>query len=109
MSSQDIVNGFPEKWDFELVEGMSLATTGDEELRQRAYIAAYLQKSTIPGLEDTGIDWPGALTGSLNPRELDSQIRESMYEFTGDTRFVPYYFVRNNRLQLSIQEANNGS
>ena len=109
MSSQELVNGFPTAWDFELANGVSIAVHSDIELKQRAFIAAYLQKATIPGLEETGVDWTGALTDKINPRELDSQIRENMLTFTGETKFVPYYYVKNGRLQLSIQEASDGN
>ena len=109
MSSQELINGFPTSWDFELVNGNSIAVHNQEEIKQRAFIAAYLQKYTIPGLEDTGVDWTGALTEQINPRELDAQIRENMYVFTGSTRFVPFYYVKNGRLQLSIQEASDGN
>lgn len=105
MISQDILDGIPQKWDIELKAGRTTALSGRPEQQQRAVIAAYIQLGTIPSLETTGIDWTGFLTGLKNARELDSDIRNNMRWFTGEAKFIPYYFTKNNTLRLSIQEA----
>jgi len=48
------------------------------------------------------------MLGEINPRELDAEVRDNMFIFTGSTVFIPYYFIQNGKLQLSIQEAQNG-
>lgn len=108
MTSQVDSDGVPSLWDFELVAGLSIPLHGTPELNQRATIAAYIQKGTIPGLEETGVNWTGFMLGEINPRELDAEVRDNMYIFTGSTVFIPYYFIQNGKLQLSIQEAQNG-
>ena len=109
METQSFESGVPSAWDFALKAGVPQTLEGSQELGQRATIAAYIEKNTVPGREDSGVDWQGYLTGGLNPRELDAEIRNSMYWQTGTTRFIPYYYVKNSKLQLSIQEAQDGN
>ena len=109
METQVIDNGVPSAWDFVLRAGSPEVLDSKAELQQRAVVAAYIEKNSVPGLEDSGVDWPGYLTGTLNPRELDAEIRNSMHWQTGSTKFIPYYYVKNSKLQLSIQEAQDGN
>jgi hypothetical protein len=108
MQSQIVSNGSVSEWDIELEDGIALSLDGAEELKQRAVIAAFIIKGTIPLLEDTGIDWTGYLLEQVNPRELDAQLRDSIFTFTGSNTYVPYYNIRNGKLELSIKEATYG-
>ena len=108
MDVQQLSDGYPSKWDFHLSNGLSVALDGKQEARQRASIACFIQKDTVPGLSAFGIRWVEYLTKELNSRELDAELRTSMHDFTNSTSFVPYYFIKNSRLQLSIQEAEDG-
>jgi len=108
METQSFEDGVPSSWDFVLKAGIPQTVDGSAELQQRATIAAYIEKNTVPGIEDSGVDWQGYLTGGINPRELDSEIRNNMYWLTNSTKFVPYYYIKNSKLQLSIQEAQDG-
>ena len=107
MDAQQLNGDYPSDWDFHLSKGLSTPLHGAQELRQKAAISAFLQRATIEGLPLLGVHWTEFLTGSVSPRELDAELRENMHDFTNSTTFVPYYFSKNQRLQLSIQEAEN--
>ena len=107
MDAQELVDDLPSAWDITLSGGLSFALFGKDETAQKAVIAAFLQTNTIPGLPEAGVNWTKYLTEDMNPRELDAEIRGNINLFTGTTKFVPYYYIKNSSLQVSIQEAEN--
>lgn len=81
----DIVDGYPVYLDFE-------NNTQD----QRAAVAAYQAKGTIPGMLNEGVDW-GALYESQDTMiQIDNQIKQNIQNKAGgsgafNTAYVPIY------------------
>lgn len=109
MDTQSLSSGFPSDWDFYLDNGLSVVLDYDQERNQLAAIAAYIELGSIPGIEQTGIPWPEFMTGDIEARALDAEIRLSIKTATSAMLNVPYYYELNGRLQLIIQEYKDGS
>lgn len=89
-------------WDIDAVAGMPATVTGDNELFQRAHVAAFLQKGSIPLLEDTGNDWLKYFMHEVSFTELDSQIRQNMILLTESHNFVPAYNITGDAMSLTV-------
>lgn len=104
MLSQISVGGAPTSWDISLKAGFSTSLSGKTEEQQVAAIASFIQLGTIPGLEETGVNWVGLLTQQVDARQIDAEVRNNISIFTGAGHFIPFYNIKNGTLTLSIQE-----
>ena len=91
----DVVNGYPV---FLFEEG----NTPD----QRASLAAYQSKGSIPGMRDEGIDWSGLYEKDTSLVDIDNQAKQRIQELAGATSFqsnyTPLYKEEDNNIVLNI-------
>jgi len=96
-------------WDFFLQDGDIVTLSDKQETRQLAAIAAYLERGSVPNVEQAGNQWAERLVNEATPNELDSQVRIAMQQATGTSNYMPVYSIKNSTLKLSIQEVNYGN
>lgn len=91
----DVVDGYPV---FLFEEG----NTAD----QRASLAAYQSKGSIPGMRDEGIDWSGLYEKDTSLVDIDNQAKQRIQELAGATSFqsnyTPLYKEEDNNIVLNI-------
>lgn len=91
--------------DFDLSSDGNLTTiTGTAEEKQRAIVAAFTQRGTIPQLPETGVQWVELLTGQVGYAEINSQILQAIHESAGTFAYIPKYTSENDKLVVSISE-----
>jgi hypothetical protein len=54
------------------------------EEQQRANICAFMEKGTIPGLPDVGVDWMGFYTGDLTLMNINGLVHDMIDTFLGE-------------------------
>ena len=73
-------------------------------IKQRAVLASFTQKGSIPQLPNVGISWVELLTGQCSPAEINSQIFNAMHDCAGTYDYIPKYDTENNTLTVTIEE-----
>lgn len=91
-------------WDFKVKDGIIQTVDYSVATKQRSIIATYLQRGTIPQLPDVGNQWVEFLTGTVMPNTLNTQIRKSIMELTGQLSFLPKYTNDNGKLKVEVVE-----
>ena len=92
-------------WDFQITADGTLATVeSSAETKQRATVASFLQRGTVPQLPDTGTQWAEFLMGSILPSELNSQVLENIHELADTYSYTPRYVTKDGRLYVTIEE-----
>ena len=91
--------------DFE-VRGDGTLTTffGETAIKQRAVVASFTQKGSIPQLPDTGVEWAEMLTGQVSPANVNSEIFTAMHECADTYGYIPQYAVHDGQLIVEIKE-----
>jgi hypothetical protein len=101
VSSED-----PEKdrtnWDIDVVDGVATVVPEGAEEDQEASVVAYLEKNTIPLMEDRGVDWTGYLTKRASLAEIDTQIRENLKTYLDNVMFTPTYSPVEGKLVVNM-------
>lgn len=70
--------------DIDIVNGEARLVPGEINVRlQRAAVASYIVRGSIPGQELVGADWPGYLSGSVSLVECDNQVKALMEQYAG--------------------------
>ncbi len=91
--------------DFNLsFDGNLITITGSAEEKQRAIVAAFTQRGTIPQLPETGVQWAELLTGQVGYSEVNSQILQAIHESAGTFAYIPKYTSENGKLLVTISE-----
>lgn len=91
-------------WDFKVKNNTFQTIDYKESVQQRSLIATYLQRGTIPQLADVGNQWIEFMTGTIAPNELNTQIRKSIIELTGELSYLPRYKEENGKLVVEVKE-----
>jgi hypothetical protein len=101
VSSED-----PEKdrtnWDIDVVDGIAAVVPDGAEEDQEASVIAYLEKNTIPLMEDRGVDWTGYLTKRASLAEIDTQIRENLKTYLDNVMYTPTYSPVEGKLVVNM-------
>lgn len=101
VSSED-----PEKdrtnWDIDVEDGIAVVVPDGAEEDQEASVVAYLEKNTIPLMEDRGVDWSGYLTKRTSLAEIDTQIRENLKTYLDNVMFTPTYSPVEGKLVVNM-------
>ena len=96
----------PEKdrtnWDIDVVDGIAAVVPDGAEEDQEASVVAYLEKNTIPLMEDRGVDWTGYLTKRTSLAEVDTQIRENLKTYLDTVLFSPVYSADKGKLVVNM-------
>lgn len=91
--------------DFEVTgKGELSVLSGEAEVSQRAVVASFLQKGTIPQLPNTGVEWAEMLVGQVSPAEVNSQIMKQIHECADTYSYLPKYSSLDNRIVVSIEQ-----
>lgn len=101
VSSED-----PEKdrtnWDIDVEDGIAVVVPDGAEEDQEASVVAYLEKNTIPLMEDRGVDWSGYLTKRTSLAEVDTQIRENLKTYLDNVMYTPTYSPVDGKLVVNM-------
>lgn len=89
-------------WDIDVADGIAVTVPEGAEEDQEANVIAYLEKSTIPLMEDRGIDWSGYLTKRTSLAEIDTQIRENLKTYLDTVLFSPVYSAKEGKLVVNM-------
>lgn len=92
-------------WDFIMTDGeLKFITSPTAEEKQRAVVAAFLQKGTIPQLPDTGTDWAGLLTDKTTAAQVRADVLDNIHNLADTYAYAPVYSTKDNKLIVSIEE-----
>ena len=101
VSSED-----PEKdrtnWDIDVDDGIAAVVPDGTEEDQEASVVAYLEKNTIPLMEERGVDWTGYLTKRASLAEIDTQIRENLKTYLDNIMYTPTYSPVEGKLVVNM-------
>lgn len=101
VSSED-----PEKdrtnWDIDVEDGIAVVVPDGAEEDQEASVVAYLEKNTIPLMEERGVDWTGYLTKRASLAEIDTQIRENLKTYLDNVMYTPTYSPVDGKLVVNM-------
>lgn len=89
-------------WDIEVEDGIALTVPEEAAESQEASVIAYLEKNTIPLMEERGVDWSGYLTKRTSLAEVDTQIRENLKTYLDTVLFSPVYSADKGKLVVSM-------
>ena len=93
--------------DIDIIEGYpSLLFEEDNTKDQRASLAAYQSKGSIPGMRDSGVDWSGLYEKDISLIDIDNQAKQRIQEMGGATsyqsNYTPLYKEEDNNIVLNI-------
>ncbi len=91
-------------WDIEVNNGVVKTIDEDNENIQRAMIASFIQKNTLPLMPDTGLDWTKYLLGEISLSEIDAKARANINLYMESLMYVPYYKIVNGQLTYNITQ-----
>lgn len=89
-------------WDIEVHNGMPRIINVDNEKIQRAMLASFIQKDTLPLMADTGLEWTKYLLGEISLSEIDAKARANINLYMESLMYVPYYKIVNGQLVYNI-------
>lgn len=95
----DIIDGFPTLLEYE-------RNTQD----QRAALAAYTVKGTIPGMPDVGVDWSLLYNQGATVIDIDNEIKQNIQSKaavagTATQTYLPIYTKDDNGIHVAIYQA----
>ena len=91
--------------DFEIQsDGMLTILFGETAIKQRALVASFTQKGTIPQLPNTGVEWAELLTGQVSPANINSEIFNVMHNAADTYGYIPQYASYEGQLIVDIKE-----
>ena len=76
----------------------------ENAVKQRAVLASFTQKGSIPQLPNVGVDWVEFLTEQRSAAEINSQIFTVMHEYADTYNYVPKYETTKDELIVTIEE-----
>lgn len=91
-------------WDFTIKKGSLQVIDHNESEEQRAIMATFLQRGSIPQAPSVGNQWAEFLTGGVMPQELNAQIRNSIINLTGGIKFLPKYESKDGKLFVEVKK-----
>lgn len=89
-------------WDIDVQDGIALTVPEEAEEDQEASVVAYLEKNTIPLMEERGVDWSGYLTKRTSLAEIDTQVREGIKTYLDTVLFSPVYSADKGKLVVNM-------
>lgn len=92
-------------WDFKVKKGRLETIDHSMSEEQRAIVATFLQRGTIPQMPTLGNQWAELLDGDIAPSALNSQVRDSIIDLTGAAKFMPKYSNKDGKLIVEVVKA----
>lgn len=74
----------------------------DDTEAQRACVGAYMQKGSIPGFEELGVNWANLFTGGSSIVELDNEVQPNMKTFAPSKSYLPVYDVKSGSIGIQL-------
>ena len=91
--------------DFEIqIDGTLTTLFGEPAIKQRAVVASFTQKGSIPQLPNTGVEWAEMLTGQVGPANINSEIFDAMHNSADTYGYIPQYTYHEGQLIVDIKE-----
>lgn len=90
-------------WDFSVKNKRLQVIDHSLAEEQRAVIAAFTQRGSVPQMPGFGNQWAELLTGSIMPQELNAQVRSSIINANGGASFAPVYSMKDGKLNVEIK------
>lgn len=91
-------------WDFTLKNGTLKTIDHNVSDQQRAIIATFLQRGSVPQAPGIGNQWSELLTGDVQPQDVNAQIRDSIIQFTGGVKYLPKYSMKDGKLLVEVKQ-----
>lgn len=92
--------------DLDIVDGEpTLLGTESLSTDQRAALAGYLQKGTIPGMEEIGTDWSALYDQSKTILDIDTDIKQNIQKYAYseyDTSNRVPIFLTSNKGEMNV-------
>jgi hypothetical protein len=67
---------------------------------QRAYVAAYIKRGTLPGQKDKGIDWADLAMRKISFAEVAAQINKNLSDYVGTGKYMPTFSEKTGKFTL---------
>ena len=91
-------------WDIDVKDGIAVTVPEEAEESQEASIVTYLEKTTIPLMEERGVDWAGYLNKRVSLAEVDTQIRDNIKTYLDTVLFSPVYSAKKGKLEVHLSK-----
>ena len=91
-------------WDIDVEDGIAVCVPEGSEEAQEASVVAYLETSTIPLMEERGVDWTGYLNKRKTLSEIDNQIRENLKTYLDTILYTPLYTAVDGKLNIHMEK-----
>lgn len=85
-------------------DGQLQVLYAENAVKQRAVLASFTQRGSIPQLPNVGIEWVEFLTEQRSPAEINSQIFDAMHDYADTYDYVPKYNTEDDKLTVTIEE-----
>ena len=89
-------------WDIDVEDGITKVVPEGAEEDQEASVVAYLEKSTIPLMEERGVDWTNYLNKRVSLAEIDTQIRDNIKTYLETVLYSPVYTAQKGKLEVQM-------
>lgn len=91
-------------WDFTVRNGSLNPIDHNESDFQRAVIATFLQRGTVPQAPSLGNQWAECLANDVTPQALNAQVRNSIINLTGGLKYLPKYSMKDGKLMVEVKQ-----
>lgn len=88
-------------WDVKVENGIVPFVTGNTEDLQRAILAGFLERGTIPNLPLQGVPWTRYLAREITFGDLDVAVRDSL-RLAGADGYQPEYDLDGDKLTMRV-------
>ncbi len=85
-------------------DGQLQVLYAENAVKQRAVLASFVQRGSIPQLPDIGVDWVEFLTSQRSAAEINSQIFTAMHNYANTYDYIPKYETADDKLTVTIEE-----
>ena len=94
-------------WDFMINEDTGELELMPDELSeegQRAVVAAFTQRGSIPQLPEVGVQWAELLTEMVGASEVNAQVVNAIQTNADTFAYLPVYSKQDGKLLVEIKE-----
>lgn len=97
--------------DIDIIEGQpSLLPYARNNQDQRASLAAYMVKGTIPGMPDTGVEWDQLYNQNASILNIDNSIKQNIQQFAGTPgaatqNYIPVYTKDDKGIHVIVYQS----
>lgn len=85
-------------------DGQLQVLYAENAVKQRAILASFTQRGSIPQLRNVGIEWVEFLTEQRSAAEINSQIFDAMHDYADTYDYIPKYETTKDKLTVTIEE-----